>query len=232
MFISKIHLLTFSFNFHSVAVDAELANFDNKMIRRLAFQRLQQIATKHTAGGLDSKSADNLLDILKKEQTNYSILPSEVMLSKEQLERIAREFGNDIEIDDMKPPSSFTLKSKEKYLRTKVRCRAVLAPVSDILRGQRWFTDTTLTCNKAIPMPYRSLTIGTGVAVDLNLNQYGQCCHVSTKHAIIFYDNVTKYFELINYSEFGSEVNGQIYSCNLKEVRKWGNKLFLISSKI
>lgn len=28
---------------------------------------------------------------------------------------------------------------------------------------------------------------------------------------------VTQYFELLNYSEFGTEVNGQLYSCDLTE---------------
>lgn len=30
---------------------------------------------------------------------------------------------------------------------------------------------------------------------------------------------MTRYFELLNYSEFGTEVNGQLFSCNLTEFK-------------
>lgn len=63
-------------------------------------------------------------------------------------------------------------------------------------------------------MRYRKLTVGTASSNDVRLD--GECMHQSDKHATIFFDDYTKSFELLNYSDHGTEVNGQLYSLNLK----------------
>lgn len=69
----------------------------------------------------------------------------------------------------------------------------------------------------SVYMRFRSFSVGSGPGADLQLSQSGHCRQVSARHAVIFYDEITKSFELINYSEFGTEVNGQLYSCDFAE---------------
>ncbi|XP_071448846.1 PHD finger protein 12 [Hetaerina americana] len=66
-------------------------------------------------------------------------------------------------------------------------------------------------------MPYRTLHIGTGADMDVCLSDYGLCNFVSAKHASIFYDEITKHYELINYSEHGTTVDNVLYSCDFSE---------------
>ncbi|XP_045172555.2 PHD finger protein 12-like [Mercenaria mercenaria] len=84
-----------------------------------------------------------------------------------------------------------------------VQARAVLCPLSG--RGE------------AIPMPYRTLSIGTGADMDVCLGQYGQCNFISAKHAFIFYDETSKHYELLNYSEHGTTVDNVLYSCDFSD---------------
>ncbi|XP_057176511.1 PHD finger protein 12 isoform X3 [Triplophysa rosa] len=69
----------------------------------------------------------------------------------------------------------------------------------------------------AVKMCYRSLYIGTGADMDVCLTNYGHCNYVSGKHACIFYDENTKQYELLNYSEHGTTVNNVLYSCDFSE---------------
>nr|KAG5713321.1 hypothetical protein BaRGS_007848 [Batillaria attramentaria] len=66
-----------------------------------------------------------------------------------------------------------------------VRTRAVLCPLTG--KGQ------------AVGMPYRTLSVGTGADMDVPLYQFGHCNFISSKHAVIFYDEMTRHFELLNY---------------------------------
>jgi len=84
-----------------------------------------------------------------------------------------------------------------------VRARAVLCPLSG--KGQ------------AIPMPYRSLSLGTGADMDVCLSQFGQCGFISGHHATIFYDEMSRHFELLNYSEHGTTVDNVLYSCDFSD---------------
>lgn len=105
-----------------------------------------------------------------------------------------------------------------KLLRRKIRARAVLTPLGDILEDNRWFSNIEL--HNSFFMRYRSLNVGYGdsnCGVDVNLSLIGYCRRVSPKHATIFYDDFTKTYELINYSEHGTEVNGQLYTCDFTE---------------
>ncbi|XP_030568790.1 PHD finger protein 12 isoform X1 [Drosophila novamexicana] len=112
-----------------------------------------------------------------------------------------------------------------KLLQCKVRARAVLTPLGDMLEDSRWFS--TLGLDQSIFMRYRTLYIGYGGhftpsttlahTETVDLSAIGYCSRISPQHAIIFYDEFTKSYELINYSEFGTEVNGQLYTCDLTE---------------
>ena len=63
-------------------------------------------------------------------------------------------------------------------------------------------------------MIHKTLTIGSGPNCDLVLSNYGNCSFTSSKHAIIFFDECTKRYELLNYSEHGTVVDNVLYSCN------------------
>lgn len=84
-----------------------------------------------------------------------------------------------------------------------VQARAVLCPLSG--NGE------------AVPMPYRTLSIGTGADMDVCLGQYGQCEFISARHAFIFYDENSKHYELLNYSEHGTTVDNVFYSCDFTD---------------
>lgn len=93
-----------------------------------------------------------------------------------------------------------------------IKSRAVLTPIDQ-------HSDTELFPPRihlefAVQMRYRKLTIGTTASSDLILGRLGECQQQSEKHAVIFYDEATKTFELLNYSEHGTEVNGHLYSLN------------------
>ncbi|XP_041918793.1 PHD finger protein 12 [Alosa sapidissima] len=70
---------------------------------------------------------------------------------------------------------------------------------------------------EAVSMRYRTLYIGTGAEMDVCLTKYGHCNYVSGKHACIFYDENTKHYELLNYSEHGTTVDNVLYSCDFSE---------------
>ncbi|XP_054857605.1 PHD finger protein 12 isoform X3 [Eublepharis macularius] len=56
-----------------------------------------------------------------------------------------------------------------------------------------------------------------GADMDVCLTNYGHCNYVSGKHACIFYDENTKHYELLNYSEHGTTVDNVLYSCDFSE---------------
>lgn len=75
---------------------------------------------------------------------------------------------------------------------SKIRARAVLTPVDDILSGKRWYTDSTI--GDSIFMRYRNVTIGTGNGCDLQFKNLRKCARLSARHANIFYDEVGPHF--------------------------------------
>ncbi|KAB5543297.1 hypothetical protein PHYPO_G00077440 [Pangasianodon hypophthalmus] len=107
---------------------------------------------------------------------------------------------------DAKLPTipSFTQRSRHTEAQNKdVQARATFYPLSG--KGA------------AVSMCYRSLYIGTGADMDVCLMNYGHCNYVSGKHACIFYDENTKQYELLNYSEHGTTVDNVLYSCDFSE---------------
>ncbi|XP_077578778.1 PHD finger protein 12 isoform X2 [Stigmatopora nigra] len=99
--------------------------------------------------------------------------------------------------DAPKPPKSFPDYQK------KLKARAVFYP----LTGK----------GIAVTMCYRTLYIGSGADMDVCLPNYGHCNFVSGKHACIFYDENSKHYELLNYSEHGTTVDNVLYSCDFSE---------------
>uniref|UniRef100_A0A131XTP2 PHD finger protein 12 n=1 Tax=Ixodes ricinus TaxID=34613 RepID=A0A131XTP2_IXORI len=88
---------------------------------------------------------------------------------------------------------------------TEVRARAVVCPVGG--RGS------------PVPMSFRTLTMGSGADMDVCLSHFGHCNFVSSKHACIFYDEMSKHYELLNYSEHGTTVDNVLYSCDFSDKR-------------
>lgn len=94
--------------------------------------------------------------------------------------------------------------SSRPQVQSCVKARAILTPCSG-------------TTGPDVRICYRQFTIGTSPECNLSLGQYQpsrtkSCRCISTHHATIFYDDWTRHFELINYSEFGTRVDGIIYS--------------------
>uniref|UniRef100_A0A8D8GSH5 PHD finger protein 12 n=4 Tax=Culex pipiens TaxID=7175 RepID=A0A8D8GSH5_CULPI len=230
-------------------INEELKSYDDSFIKLLAFQRLQQILTQRseTSAKVPEKV---IIETIKSEEPVKTIpLPSQ-LLTKDDIERIAREFTSPkrdytlitdssqinsptvlpppMKVEQPKPneddPRAAVEKVQNKVVElTKslemgqtnnnlIRIRAVLTPVDVELPGCSWFDAPDLS--RSIYMRYRSFSVGSGQGNDLQLSQYGSCQFISEKHATIFYDEVTKMFELLNYSEHGTTVNGQLFSCD------------------
>ncbi|XP_072752177.1 PHD finger protein 12 [Anoplolepis gracilipes] len=68
--------------------------------------------------------------------------------------------------------------------------------------------------NPPVFITHRTFVIGNGPNCDLVLSNYGNCGFTSSKHAIIFFDEATKHYELLNYSEYGTMVDNVLYSCD------------------
>lgn len=61
------------------------------------------------------------------------------------------------------------------------------------------------------------ITIGSGSEMDICLHQYGHCNYISSHHACLTLDKDNNEYELINYSEHGSIVDGVLYSCDFSD---------------
>ncbi|RWS12711.1 hypothetical protein B4U79_11049 [Dinothrombium tinctorium] len=99
-----------------------------------------------------------------------------------------------------------------------IKARAVLCPV--FTRSSNSIVTTRChTSGPAVAMSYRTLTIGVSANNDVELSKYGHCNYVSPNHACIFYDEDSKRYELINYSEHGTTVDNVLFSCDFSEKR-------------
>ncbi|XP_058454758.1 PHD finger protein 12 isoform X2 [Malaya genurostris] len=222
-------------------INVELSCLDDSLIKMLAYQRLQQIMVQDSHKiEKDSKTETmkTIEKIIQKDDLAKSMpLPSQ-LLTKDDIERIAREFTSpkrEHEGSDKYasfPCSSFKLEIKNKsdaispideqkqlsgnlskcMTCQDLRARAVITPIAAGVQHNNFYEKPNFS--HSVYMRYRAISIGIGRGNDIQLNQYGNCQCISEKHATIFYDEVTKMFELLNYSEFGTEVNGQLYSCD------------------
>ncbi|CRK98205.1 CLUMA_CG011568, isoform A [Clunio marinus] len=204
------------------SINEQLANLDTETIKLLAFQRFQQIVNENP-------------NLIQKFQDKSVASQTVVEVAKWDVHRFPIPLANDTKNRECDEKPIIRMREQPFHLRTdsdkahsvalslensinksKVRSRAVLTFANDYLSGRVWFS-VAPSLNLSIYMRYRSFSIGIGADNDLDLSRFGSCAFASSKHAVIFYDDVTKQYELLNYSEFGSEVNGQLYCCDFSE---------------
>lgn len=186
-------------------IELELKQLDDRLIRLLAYQRIQQLLNTPA-------SANNLFSPAIREKLRHMPLPSE-LLTPADIDRISRVFSSP--------------KKKTKSKPT-IRARAMMCPVvskhfynvdpTDVRHDASFmgFRPTvSLRFPEAVAMRYRVLNIGKGSSNDVNLEKFGFCNNIVPKHAIVFYDEYTKHYELINYSPYGTYVNNVLYSNNI-----------------
>nr|CAH7741061.1 unnamed protein product [Callosobruchus chinensis] len=65
---------------------------------------------------------------------------------------------------------------------------------------------------EAVAMKYKVLNIGKGSTNEVNLEKFGYCNYIAPKHAVIFFYEYYKQYELINYAPCGTYVNNVLYS--------------------
>ncbi|XP_059622139.1 PHD finger protein 12 [Phlebotomus argentipes] len=195
----------------SDTLERELSHLDGNLIKLLAYQRLQQIMSENPdlIGRVHYNNvAKTIRELSRSNPLKGAPLPSE-LLSSSDIARIASLFESPLKDDKSRicemiyGRNSVPPRLREPLGQEKIRARAVLTPVGDVL------------C--AVYMRYRRLTIGAGAGCDLVLENFGRCRQTSQKHAVIFFDDATQQFELLNYSEFGTEVNGQFFSLDFTE---------------
>ncbi|XP_072392696.1 PHD finger protein 12 [Diabrotica undecimpunctata] len=190
-------------------IEFELKQLDDRLIRLLAYQRIQQLLNSPS-------SANNMFSPAVREKLSHMTYPSE-LLTPADIDRISRVFSNP--------------KKKTKSKPT-IRARAMICPVvskyfynlhttevdSTDVRHDASFMGFRPTKSvrfpEAIAMRYRVLNIGKGSANEVNLEKFGICSNIVPKHAVIFYDDYTNHYELINYSPYGTYVNNVLYSNN------------------
>jgi hypothetical protein len=210
----KVSILTTS---ELSSINEQLENLDEDTLKLLAFQRLQQIVNEnpnHIQKFQDKSAASSLIGEIAKWDTNRFPIPQK---SDEEKPVVVRMRDRPFHIrNDAEKASSLALSLEYPIHKSKVKARAVMTFANDYLSGRIWFT-VTPSLNQSVFMRYRSFDIGIGGDNHLDLARFGACAYASSKHATVFYDEVTKQFELLNYSEFGTEVNGQIYACDFSE---------------
>ncbi|XP_017781995.1 PREDICTED: PHD finger protein 12 [Nicrophorus vespilloides] len=219
-------------SFELMEAERELRQIDDRVLKLLALQRIQQIlyTQQHTeesyqlSAYLSQAHSSSLQSVLR----NCNMpLPSQ-LLTAADIERIARVFSS--------PKKQRNSGNGSRIIASGVsslRARAMLCPVvskyfynvrsSDgtEIRHDASFMGYRPTVSarfpEALSMRYRSLSIGRGAANHLQLDRYGHCNNVSPKHAVIFFDEFTKQYELLNYSQHGSYVNNVLYSNHVIE---------------
>ncbi|XP_045468842.1 PHD finger protein 12 [Harmonia axyridis] len=186
--------------------DVNLDHLDDRLIRLLAYQQIQNIL------GQQNKS-EELAHCLNSNKLRNMPLPSE-LLTPADIERISKVFSS----------------PKRKKVKSTLRARAILCPVvskhfynvrtsevdpTDVRHDASYmgYRPTVSTrFPEAVAMRYRVLNIGKGSTNDVDLERFGHCNYLAPKHAVIFYDEYSKHYELINYSPYGTYVNNIFYS--------------------
>ncbi|CAK1541431.1 unnamed protein product [Leptosia nina] len=194
-------------------VEKQLDKLDERLVRVLAWQRLQEVALGERASGkwraatdeLGSKAAAAIRHVERSQLAKHGLrcttLPSE-LLARADRERIATLVWG-------APPPKNPVAIKSEALEAALK--RMIACITQLHQTDGKTGDVTL--GVSIPMRLSSLTIGTDASCGVQLDSY--CRHVSGKHAVIFKDEVSGHFELINYSEWGTVVNGVMYACEL-----------------
>ncbi|XP_060534173.1 PHD finger protein 12 [Cylas formicarius] len=200
-------------------VELELRHLDDRVLKFLAYQRLQQLVgssnnahchqNNHTSNGQTNR-----------ESLQQMPLPSE-LLTPADIDRISRML------------SSPKKKNHNGKPRALIRARAMLCPVvskhfynvrttevdPNFVRHDASFMGFRPTVSarfpEAVAMRYRVINVGKGSANEVDLEKFGYCSYIVAKHATIFFDEYSKSYELINYSPHGTYVNNVLYSNNV-----------------
>ncbi|XP_078467810.1 PHD finger protein 12 isoform X2 [Lampetra planeri] len=170
-----------------------LPDLDERLVRVLAWQRIQQILSGRPTPPVMTTAAVATATVPAIPRASDDLKPAPSLLFK----------------TPALPAPTARIAAPEAEAAgpalTEVRARAVLSSVDG--RGE------------PVRMRYRALYIGTGADMDLCLTKFGHCNYVSGKHACIFFDESTSQYELLNYSEHGTRVDGALYGCSLMEPR-------------
>ncbi|XP_032823829.2 PHD finger protein 12 isoform X2 [Petromyzon marinus] len=170
-----------------------LPDLDERLVRVLAWQRIQQILSGRSTPPVMTTAAVATATVPAIPRASDDLKPAPSLLFK----------------TPALPAPTAKIAAPEAEAAgpalTEVRARAVLSSVDG--RGE------------PVRMRYRALYIGTGADMDLCLTKFGHCNYVSGKHACIFFDESTSQYELLNYSEHGTRVDGALYGCSLLEPR-------------
>lgn len=134
-----------------------------------------------------SSSSDEIVDI---EQDASVAAVRQPITPMPQLAVESFYYANGFEqiLDDGERALAVARRLERPLRESKIRARAVLTPVGDILSGKRWYTNTSI--DDSIFMRYRTLTIGSGNGCDLQWKNTRNCARFSEHHATIFYDEV------------------------------------------
>lgn len=208
------------------------SNMDEKMIRLLAFERLNQIRKQaremRTIGNLSED-----IDICKLDGTEFfkeerSSLKEDCVKQNKLLSMT--DPLNSINSAIIQPGDTATPDGagKEQFCRANsVLPKSSFCGNSEVKLSQAvqipgaGKINAVITPLNALNRPvtfvaYKCITFGSGKHVDVDVSKYGFCNYISDKHATIFYDAVTHRHELINYSEHGTYVDMLWYSSTEK----------------
>ncbi|XP_060806635.1 PHD finger protein 12 [Amyelois transitella] len=133
-------------------------------------------------------------------------LPSQLLSSQDRAHIAATVFGE----PKSSPPRADLKLCPAPHVPAKATLCELLRPTSSGLGD---------ALGPPIAMRLSSLSVGTDSGCDVTLYKPG-CRALSKRHAVIFLDEVTRHFELINYSEWGSLVNGVLYACDAAPERR------------
>lgn len=194
-------------------VDNQLKKLDERLVKLLAWQRLQQVlAGEQAAGswrgsgvpGVVARAVGGCVERARLARLGVlrAVRPSELLSPADRARIAARVWGAAPPPMPPAPPSP----------GHSLSAAAVRATLCAITRPDRNGVGDGL--GRPIPMRLSSLSIGSDSGCDVRLDP-SACQHVSRNHAVIFMDEVSRHFELINYSEWGSCVNGVLYTCDV-----------------
>ncbi|XP_037292564.1 PHD finger protein 12 [Manduca sexta] len=194
-------------------VDEQLKKLDERLVKLLAWQRLQQVAWGEQAGGrwrrlrLSRAAAAGVRRGVSRARLarhgfRHVALPSQ-LLSRADRDRIAAAVLG-------APPRHRARDDEPAQIRDKMADACVRAALCAVRPAKNGLGDGL---GRPIPMRLSSLWVGSDSGCDVRLDA-SHCRRVSRNHAVIFVDEVSGHFELINYSEWGTRVNGVMYTCD------------------
>ncbi|XP_050666665.1 PHD finger protein 12 [Leptidea sinapis] len=191
-------------------VEKKLDKLDERLIKVLAWQRLNEVAAGERMVGGWAHTAD-CNEISQSVRASVAAAglrggarPSS-LLAREDRERIAALVWG---APDTTPHEAPAL-------------APALAPASAAFTALYSSHATTQTgkseviVGDSVAMRASSLVIGRSSSSGLVLD--ARCRRVTDKHAVVFRDEVTNHFELINYSEYGTRINGVLYAFDLSK---------------